>query len=489
MNYDKIGDFKFNVLGTLGRGSFGDVKRISKDGKEYALKVIENGGKEGIKSLRELDIMSRIIHPNVMRAELIVSEYLADKDVSRLGILMEKADMDLNRGMHDVNLKMNDRFHILHQVTLGVKALHDSGYLHLDLKPLNVLLFNKTARITDFGLSLLTENKNNERSKYFPLSLETVDHRSLDIINGSRNYSSADDVWSLGIIFLEVLSGGKSLFSRFSSKDFTDAKVKIAYEDKLSHKNIDNTLETFIKDKTAKKAIPFIKKMLLFDKDKRSTISEILKLFKYEITKTEYKNPQVEKTNCDINAYEGYDMLFRMSTQLSIRTETFFLAADIYQRSLSYRNISSDSKENFRNVTYNATLALYMAIKMVESYFADTVMLTELAGNVFKPYKLIIGESVLTNNWKGILYPNNLFRASTTERRLLQALDLTRNCFIYRNIDLQKWRQYSEEEEKNEGKFNKYISFSKFVGKTQYYRDLLEKENYLKNFYDEDQKI
>jgi serine/threonine protein kinase len=486
-----IGNVDFKVLGTIGQGSFGKIFAVIKNGKEYALKVIEEHGNEGIKSLRELDIMSRINNPYLMNAEMVITEYLPVENISKVGILMEKADMDLNKAMHEKSFTMNDRFRVLQQITLGLKALHDSGYLHLDLKPLNILLFNnkKKARITDFGLSLLTENQNGERSKYYPVALQTVDHRSIGVLNGSRIYTAADDVWSLGIIFLEVLSGGKSLFQGFSSKDYTDERVKKIYEDFLSEKHIDTTLFNFIKDENAKKAIPYIKKMLNFDSTKRATLPEVLKMFKQEIVKTSYVNPIVEKTNCDLVAYEGYDMLFRMAVQLSIRVETFFLAADIYQRSLPFRNVSSDYGENVRNAIYNATLSLYMAIKMVESYFADTAELAKLAGNIFKPQKLILGESVLTNNWGGIIYPNNLFRASTTERRLLQAFELTRNCFLYSKIDLAKWREYSEQEQKDEGKFNKYTSFSKFVGKTQYYHDYLEKPNYLRSFYEKDSQI
>jgi len=55
-------------------------------------------------------------------------------------------------------------------------------------------------------------------------------------------------------------------------------------------------------------------------------------------------------------------------------------------------------------------------------------------------------------------------------------------------IDLAKWREYSEQEEKDEGKFDKYTSFSKFVGKTQYYNDFLEKPNYLRSFYEQDSR-
>ena len=491
MNKIQIGKSKFDVVGTLGIGSYGTVFSVLKDKKIYALKVIDDPVKktdnEGIKSLKELDIMGRISHPNLMGGEIIVSEFV--KDVSRVGILMEKADSDLNKAMYRPDLTISDRYSILQQVVFGVKALHESGYLHLDLKPLNILMFGKTPKVSDFGLSILTENINGRREKYLPITTQTVDHRSINVINGSRTYKASDDVWSLGIIFLSVLAYGKSLFKGFRAEDFTEEKVKRVYEEKLSVKNIDTTLREFLVDPAAKKAGYIIKRMLDFNEEKRATITEILEFLAFNknvYVSAKYKNPIIEIVECDQVIYEGFKHLFRLGTQFGIRLETFFLAADIYQRTLIYRNHSNSAEGKLRNIIYNATLSLYLAIKMVESYFADTEMLAKLSGNIFSGETLLIGETVLVNNLKGVLYPQNLFRVSTTERRLLQAFELLRNCFIYGKINLKKWREYSESEEKVDGTFNKYISFASFIGKTKYYREFLEGD--VSTFFNSDQR-
>ena len=117
---------------------------------------------------------------------------------------------------------------------------------------------------------------------------------------------------------------------------------------------------------------------------------------------------------------------------------------------------------------------MYMAIKIVESYFADINVLTKLSGNLFSADALLLGECSLVNNFKGVLYPMNLFRASTTERRLIEGFNLLRNCFIYSQIDMKKWLKYSLQEQRQEGKFNKYILFSAFIPETRYYKYFLE---------------
>ena len=485
MNELQIGNVKFKIIGILGEGSYGKVYSILRNEKIYALKVIENKvregkDKEGIKSLREIDIISRISHPNLMGAELVIADYNALNSTSRLGIVMEKADRDLYVGMFDTKLNMTDRYDILQQICFGLKALHESGYLHLDLKPLNVLLFNKNAKITDFGLSILTESINKKREKYWPVELQTIDHRSINIIDGNRNYTAADDIWSLGIVFLSVLSYGKSLFKGLQAKDFSDATVRKVYVEKLSKEKIDGTLNSMITKPEAKKAIPIIKRMLDFDADKRANLYEVLEFLKFtkkEYVPPKYTNPLIKHGDCDDIAYKGFYHLFRIAVELRvIRLETFFLAADIYQRSLIYRNISSSPEGNLRNLIYQATLAFYMASKMVESYFIDIEMLAKISGDLFDPDLLLLGEAALVNNLKGILYPMNLFRASTTERRLLEGFDLLRNCFLYRQINLKKWLKLSLKEENKQGKFNKYILFSKFIAQTRYYRYFLNRD-------------
>ena len=502
MNELQIGNVKFKIIGILGEGSYGKVYSILRNEKIYALKVIENKvregkDKEGIKSLREIDIISRISHPNLMGAELVIADYNSLNNTSRVGIVMEKADRDLYVGMFDTKLNMTDRYDILQQICFGLKALHESGYLHLDLKPLNVLLFNKNAKITDFGLSILTETVyssavqnlgKTKREKYWPVELQTIDHRSINIIDGNRNYTAADDIWSLGIVFLSVLSYGKSLFKGLSAKDFSDATVRKVYLEKLSKEKINGTLNNMITEPAGKKAIPIIKRMLDFDTEKRASLYEVLEFLKFtkkEYVTPKYTNPLIKHGDCDELAYKGFYHLFRIAVELRvIRLETFFLAADIYQRSLIYRNISGSPEGNLRNLIYQATLAFYMASKMVESYFIDIEMLAKLSGDLFDADLLLLGEATLVNNFKGILYPLNLFRASTTERRLLEGFDLLRNCFLYPQINLKKWLKLSLKEENKEGKFNKYILFSKFIPQTRYYRYFLNRDTDKLFFYD-----
>jgi len=238
----KIGNDVFKVIKTLGEGSYGKVYEVKYKGKKYALKVIEDKKEYGILSLRELDILGRLRHKHLSKSNK-VSSTVGPKNV-RYGIVMDLADMDLYNGMLNKKWPTKSRLRSLYQLTDGLNFLHNSNYLHLDIKPLNVLLFDKkkTTKLTDFGISLLMRDD----EIYYPKALITIDHRPPEILKGKRIYKRSTDIWSLGITFLEVLSGGQSLFYDFDDKDFVPDKILKRIKETLSPKNIDKTLKDYL---------------------------------------------------------------------------------------------------------------------------------------------------------------------------------------------------------------------------------------------------
>ena len=496
-----IGDERFLPFKKLGKGSYGNVYKVEYEGKFYALKVIQNDPKQGIYSLKELDIMSRLKHPNLMGAELITAEYKKKKERTKLGILMNVADRDLWSAIHDNDLSFDRKISILDQITQGLHFLHHSNYLHLDIKPLNVLLTGENAKLTDFGLSL---RMNEDGYVDYPLELMTSDHRSVNVLRGDRRYTIADDIWSLGITFLEVLSGGRSLFSHLKKKDFNKKNVLAIIEDKLSGENVDDTLDRYLKSiskKYRKEIVKLLKKMLEFDPEDRPDTNEILSspvFSKFRKVKRMerpeglegevVKVPILSPTFCNQLAYEGFDILVRIGTRIPIKLETFFLAADIYQRSLAHRHpLTGDKRYDYNKTAMQAALSLYLAIKMNEAFFADTEKLAELAGNLFQPKDLIIGEAALTNAWGGKFYPNNLFTMSTTTERLIEAFEVSRDCHLYRYLGVPEWGELNDQEKDMEIYPDKWGKFIPFLKLTPYYQYLKgSNREYIEELYEKD---
>ncbi|KAK8890541.1 hypothetical protein M9Y10_035318 [Tritrichomonas musculus] len=109
----------------------------------------------------------------------------------------------------------------MRQILLGIFTLHSKGFVHRDIKPSNILLkFDKlgdnfyfgSIKVADFGLSRnLMKLKNTRSSRKLTPRVTTLSYRAPELLLGSTNYDQSIDVWSLGCLFFEMITG-KVLF-------------------------------------------------------------------------------------------------------------------------------------------------------------------------------------------------------------------------------------------------------------------------------------
>jgi tRNA A-37 threonylcarbamoyl transferase component Bud32 len=198
---------KARILKRLGRGGMGDVYLATHPDypKSVALKILPPDMTRNDELLarfrREAESAARLEHPN------LVEIYDIGVDQGFHFIVMACVDgQNLQELLEDKKLlPPNDAARIALDVARGLKAVHDEGIIHRDIKPPNILLSQKgEVKIVDFGLALDAEDKSSLTvpgaimGTPWYLSPEQAEGRPAD---------HRSDLYSLGVCLYLMASG------------------------------------------------------------------------------------------------------------------------------------------------------------------------------------------------------------------------------------------------------------------------------------------
>ena len=185
----------------IGKGSFSKVYKGYNiiTGDTVAIKKIDlEMSSTMIKRLKmEIEIMKTLNHDNIVKLyDVFYDEYYAY-------LIMEYSYCgDLSKYLKGRPLKEKYAQKFAKQLASAMKYLIQRNIIHRDIKPQNILVFNKnTIKLTDFGFA-----------RYFDKGtmVETLCgsplYMSPEIIK-YKKYSNKADLWSIGIIFYEILTG------------------------------------------------------------------------------------------------------------------------------------------------------------------------------------------------------------------------------------------------------------------------------------------
>jgi serine/threonine protein kinase len=207
---ESIGPYR--VEGVLGVGGMGQVYRaVGPEGEPVALKLVKPDLARDQtfrrRFAREARIAQQVQHPNVVPVLDTGEEngipYLAQRFVGN-GNLADRIEQD---GQLQLDLIVQ----ICDQVAGGLDALHQNGLVHRDVKPANILLDEGgTAFITDFGLAKDSQGSLLTRPGQ---ALGSLDYMSPEQIR-SEEVSAATDVYSLGCVMWECLTGSPPFADR-----------------------------------------------------------------------------------------------------------------------------------------------------------------------------------------------------------------------------------------------------------------------------------
>lgn len=195
---------KYSKDKKVGEGTYAVVyvgKQINSK-REIAIKEIKTGlFKDGLdmSAIREVKYLQELRHPNVIE---LIDVFMSQDNNLNLVLEFLPCDLEVLLKDHLVVFKSSDIKSWLLMTLRGVHHCHRNNILHRDLKPNNLLLApDGQLKIADFGLARLFGNANED----FTSNVVTRWYRAPELLFGAKHYTGAVDIWSVGIIFAELM--------------------------------------------------------------------------------------------------------------------------------------------------------------------------------------------------------------------------------------------------------------------------------------------
>ncbi|KAL0968482.1 hypothetical protein UPYG_G00267420 [Umbra pygmaea] len=295
---------RFRDLKQVGTGAYGTVCSAVdfRTGTKVAIKKLHRPFQSELfakRAYREMRLLKHMKHENVIG---LLDVFTADLSLDRFHdfyLVMPFMGTDLGKLMKLQKLSEDKVQFLVYQMLKGLKYIHSAGIIHRDLKPGNLAINQECElKILDFGLARQTDS---EMTGY----VVTRWYRAPEVILNWMHYTQTVDIWSVGCIMAEMLSG-KPLFKGNDHLDQLNEIMKITgtptleFITKLQSVDAKNYVKSLPKvqkkdlqamfSNVNPQGVSVIERMLLLDPERRVTAAEALALPYF----SEFREPEEE---------------------------------------------------------------------------------------------------------------------------------------------------------------------------------------------------
>jgi len=193
---------KYRLLGLVGQGQFGRVFCAAhrQTGRLVALKNLEQQRFSTHRFLRELRFLLSLQHPNIVTCQAL------EHTATGRYLVMDYCEGGTLRNLmsEELGLSLPQSLELVADILAALEHAHSRGIVHCDIKPENILLNCQStgwmARVSDFGIARLIQ-------ELTALGMGTGSPAYMAPERFYGQYSPASDLYSVGIILFELISG------------------------------------------------------------------------------------------------------------------------------------------------------------------------------------------------------------------------------------------------------------------------------------------
>jgi len=342
----RIFNSRYKIREFIGRGGMGAVFLADDEqlNRLTALKIINATDFSQTKHIhsfeREARAASKISHPNVAHI------YEFGRDGDYYFIAMEFVDgKTLRKLIEEKTITKVRAANIVRQIAEAISAAHQKGVIHRDIKPENIVVTkNDLVKVLDFGLAKTKDA--DETDENISLLDASILETTPGFVFGTLTYMSPEqareqnlderaDLWSLGIIFYELLAGKRPFEGE--TRNELIASILKSEPEKISKKNfrVSSRIEKLV--------------LRLLEKDRAErfqTADEFLSAL--DISKS--GSFPVIPVESRIEKFTGFVKGHKFLTSITVITFLFGASGAVYKYSASHKEVTDTANRQIRSI-------------------------------------------------------------------------------------------------------------------------------------------